>query len=384
MSKPPFPLQRSLTHQISLFVRKINDMTFFTIIIIFTLFTQPTGLSPSCETLLLSEMTVTRAILKILNSDIPFSDILYTNASTPNGYKFFVPRNVDICTFKLTIKRPCTECRDINFYVQAHSVPTTKNYLHSTVINVSASSSVIEFYPHENAWHYIDLKFVDNLNASSVNSTVTQSSTIVQSIQYSVEIEYQNKKQGNEDEFEGGNGNDINDTNKYVPPMEKRIFDEYSLLRQTYREFFMYDYDLVPDANGSVPLSINLTSQMPAMMKFDIGDVYDIGGTLTFAISMRTDAMASAPIESSTITTPSVHIDLNGEPAIAEKLTNEMKFSNQTVIVCIRLNEPGIPTYPDKCVYGRHSHAANTIINNTNEDSGTSVLHIPFPETGTW
>lgn len=355
-------------------------MTFF-IIIIYSLFTQPTGLSPSCETLLLSEMTVTRALLKILNSDLPFPDILHTNASAPNGYKFFVPRDVDICTFKLTITRSCTECRDINFYVQAHSLPTSKNSLHSTVINVSASNSVIEFYPHENAWHYIDLKFLDNLNASSANSTGTQSLLNVQSIEYSVKIEYQYKKQANDEE---GSKNGTDNTNKYIPPMQNRIFDEYSLLRQTYREFFMYDYDLVPDANGSVPLSINLTSRVPALMKFDIGDVYDIGGTLTFAISMRTDAMGSGAIESSGITAPSVHIDLNGEPAIAEKLTNEMKFSNQTVIVCIRLNEPGIPTYPDKCVYGRHSHTANTIINNTNEDTGTSVLHIPFPETGTW
>lgn len=325
-------------------------------------------------------MTVTRAILKILNTDIPYTDILYTNATTPNGYKFFVPRNVDICTFKLTIRRNCTQCRDINFYVQAHSVPTSKNYLHSTVINVSASNSVIEFYPHDNAWHYIDLKFLDNLNASSANSNVTQS-IAVQSIEYSVEIQYQNKKQLNEDEVEVGNGNDTDNTvNKYVPPMPNRIFDEYSLLRQTYREFFMYDYDLVPDANGSIPLSINLTSRMPALMKFDIGDVYDIGGTLTFAISMRTDTIVHGMSEN----TASVHIDLNGEPAIAEKLTNEMKYNNQTVIVCIRLNEPGIPTFPDKCVYGRNSYSANTIINNTNEDTGTSVVHIPFPESGTW
>lgn len=285
---------------------------------------------------------------------------------------------MDICTFKLTITRACTDCKDINFYVQAHSLPTSKNYLHSTVINVSASSNgedVIEFYVHESAWHYVDLKFLENstLNASA-NATLS-----TQSVEYTVTIDYQPKKQLNDDE----NRDELTANDKYIPPMPKaRIFDEYSLLRQTYREFFMYDYDLVPDANGSVPISINLTSRVPAMMRFDIGDVYDIGGTLTFAISMRTDVISST-IESS-ITTPSVHIDLNGEPAIAEKLTNEMKFNNQTVIVCIRLNEPGIPTYPDKCVYGRHSHAANTIINNTNEDSGTSVVHIPFPETGTW
>lgn len=348
----------------------------------FAIFTQPLGLSPSCETLLLSEMTVSRAILKILNADIPFSDTLSSNASTPNGYKFFVPRDVDICTFKLTITRPCSECRNINFYVQAHSVPTSKNSLHSAVINVSASSSVIEFYPHENAWHYIDLKFADNSSAASGNATVTQSSTAVQSIGFSAKIEYQFKKQANEEE--GGNENGTDNANKYIPPMQNRIFDEYSLLRQTYREFFMYDYDLIPDANGSVPLSINLTSRTPALMKFDIGDVYDIGGTLTFAISMRTDTAGMGHVESSAITTPSVHIDLNGEPAIAEKLTNEMKLINQTVIVCIRLNEPGIPTNPNNCVYGGRTYAANVVINNTNEDASTSVLHVPFPESGSW
>ena len=162
------------------------------------------GLSPSCETLLLSEMTVTRALLKILNSNIPFTDTLNTNASSPNGYKFFVPRNVDICKFKLTITKTCNECRDINFYVQAHSVPTSKNYLHSALINVSAPNSVIEFYPHEDAWHYVDLKFVDSSNGS-LNSTSGQR------VEYSVTIEFQNKKQLNEEEIEGGN--------KYIPPI---------------------------------------------------------------------------------------------------------------------------------------------------------------------
>lgn len=339
-------------------------------------------------------MTVTRALLKILNSNQPSNDILYTNATAPNGYKFFVPRNVDICTFKLTITKVCNECKDINFYVQAHSLPTSKNYLHSAIINVSTwrSDDVIEFYPHENSWHYIDLKFVDHQN-STINAS--QSLPIVHSVEYTISIEYQLQKQLNSNNINNdaaasadndGDNNKrdkaANDTSKYIPPMPKnRVFEEYSLLRQTYREFFMYDYDLVPDANGSIPLAINLTSCTPALMRFDIGDVYDIGGTLTFAITMRTDVMTSSENGG---TTPSVHIDLNGEPAIAEKLTNEIKFNNQTVVVCIRLNEPGIPTYPDKCSYGRHTYTANAIINNTNEDTGTSVVHIPFPESGTW
>lgn len=339
----------------------------------------------------------------------------------------------------MTISKACEECKDINFSVQSRSLPTSKSYLHSTIINVShINDEIIEFYPHENAWHYVDLKFFENTfgvvdgsmlskmmnltssagagtagsmklpnNSNNNNST----SNAVHHIEYNITIEFQYRKttendfmnqqqHGNDDaitDFDDADDDDSNfiiydndnskDFSRYIPPMPKhRSFYEYPLLRQTYREFFMYDYDLVPDANGSVPLSINLTSRMPTLMKFEIGDVYDIGGTVTFALAMKsdiTDGQTSSPSSSSS---PIHHIDMNGEPAIAEKLIGgeEMKFTNQTVIVCIRLNEPGIPTWPDKCTYGRHVYTANAIINNTNEDTGTSVVHIPFPESGTW
>lgn len=332
----------------------------------------------------------------------------------------------------MTITKPCDECRDMNFSVQSRSLPTSKSYLHNTILNVSQiNDEIIEFYPHENAWHYVDLKFLEaafsvdpaiqlKMNTSSavggagslsrqLNSTNSSDSNnnsnnfynAVHHIEYSITIEFQSRKtteneysqfydqhhDENDDEYDFSDSNfnesdNSKDYTRYIPPMPKhRIFYEYPLLRQTYREFFMYDYDLVPDVNGSVPLSINLTSRMPTLMKFEIGDVYDIGGTVTFALAMKSDMASIA--ESST--TPSIHIDINGEPAIAEKLTDEQsKFTNQTVIVCIRLNEPGIPTWPDKCTYGRHVYPANAIINNTNEDTGMSVVHIPFPESGTW
>lgn len=360
------------------------------------------GLSPSCETLLLSEMTVTRASLKILNSDVDFADILYTNTTNGNSYKLFVPRNVDICTFKLTITKSCDGCDDINFFVQPHSLPTSKNYLHSSVINSSQTSDVvIEFYPHENSWHYVDLKFFEPtvgdatqkanlMNASHSAPTVLNNST-VQHVEYSVIIEFR-YNQMSEPSVDGSSKIETSDKAhsedfvKYIPPMPKsRIFEEYPLLRQTYREFFMYDYDLVPDLNGSVPISINLTAAIPALMKFDIGDVYDIGGTLSFAIAMKYD-IAGGLIDS-VPTASSSAIGLNGEAAIAEKLVaaeDATKRTNQTVIVCMRLNEPGIPTWPDKCVYGRQSFAANSVINNTDAETGTGLIHIPFPETGTW
>lgn len=348
-------------------------------------------------------MTVTRASLKILNSDVDFTDILYSNATTGSSYKFFVPRNVDVCTFRLTITKTCDSCNDIHFLVQPHSLPTPKNYLHSSVINAShAGDAVIEFYPHENSWHYVDLKFFEQimneatLKGNSVNATTTSpskssstlNSSTVQHVELSVMIGFlfNNVNEQNGDEsgkIETSERVHSSDYVKYVPLMPKsRNFDDYPLLRQTYREFFMYDYDLVPDANGSVPISINLTAGTPALMKFDIGDVYDIGGTLSFAIAMKYD-ISGGIIDS--VPTTSTAINLNGEAAIAEKLIGEdTKRSNQTVIVCMRLNEPGVPTWPDKCAYGRHSFAANSVINNTDAETGTSVVHVPFPETGTW
>jgi transmembrane protein 8A/B len=344
-------------------------------------------------------MTVTRATLKIINADVVFEDSLYTN-TTGNGYKFFVPRSVETVTFRMTIMKSCEGCNDITFFVQPHSLPTSKNYLHNTLINSSQTTdTVIEFYPHENSWHYVDLRFFEQVvsdapqksssqqNASFASSMLNNSA--VQHVVYNLAMEYRynnvNEQNGDENvKIESKDKDHSSDYTKYVPLMPKsRNFVEYPLLRQTYREFFMYDYDLVPDANGTVPVAINLTAGMPALMKFDIGDVYDIGGTLSFAIAMKYDITGEL-IES--VPTHSPSIGINGEAAIAEKLVSEESKlrSNQTVIVCLRLNEPGIPTWPDKCIYGRHSFSANSVINNTDGETGTGVIHVPFPETGTW
>lgn len=328
-------------------------------------------------------MTVTRATLKILNSDVEFTDTLQTNATFGNGYKFFVPRNVDSCMFKLAITKLCDSCHDLHFLVQPHSLPTPKNFLHSTLINSSQSSdAVIEFYPHENAWHYVDLKFLEPAAIDPKTNASLAAQLNISAIEYSILIEFRYSN-ANDDIVELSDKGHSGEYAKYVPLMPKsRNFESYALLRQTYREFFMYDYDLLPDANGTVPMSINLTAGTPSLMRFDIGDVYDIGGTLSFAIAMKFD-ISGGVIES--IPTTSTAINLNGEAAIAEKLVaEEAKRSNQTVIVCMRLNEPGVPTWPDKCVYGRHIFPANSVINNTDGETGTGLIHVPFPETGTW
>lgn len=232
-------------------------------------------------------MTVTRAPLKILNSDVTFSELLSTNSSTGGSYKFFVPRNVDVCTFRLTITKTCEECHDVQFSVQSHSLPTTKNYLQSAVINSSQTGdAIIEFYPHENAWHYVDLKFLEMANdglqkSNPMNASIALpaplNNSTVRHVEFDILIEFRYNRLN--DHSSDGNAKieatekpHSDDYVKYIPNIPKsRAFDEYHLLRQTYREFFMYDYDLVPDINGTIPVSINLTAGAPALLKFDIG-----------------------------------------------------------------------------------------------------------------
>lgn len=365
-------------------------------------------------------MSIARESLKILNEDVNFKDTLHTNSTgTSSSYKFFVPWNVDICTVEIFVTESCHECNDLIFLVQSNSLPTSKLYLQSMIIPANQTGkTIIEFYPHENSWHYADLKFFEkstdasssamNISSSSAllashlkTSRVADNSTTVHKIDFNVTLQFSYKNivddaPSNEKKVKSldvsknlkdHSSNDA-DYQEYIPYIaKKRTFVEYPLLRQTYREFFMYDYDLVPDQNGTVPASINLTAGMAALMKFDIGDVYDIGGTLSFAISMTTaDNVAGALNVNLQQHSSTASISLgSGEQAIAEKLISpdesKPSLGNQTVIVCLRLNEPGMPTWPDKCVYGRQSFIANTIINNTDSLTSTGLIHVPFPET---
>lgn len=153
-----------------------------------------------------------------------------------------------------------------------------------------------------------------------------------------------------------------------------RNINYYALARQTYREFFMFDYDLLPDDNGTIPTFINLTAGTTTGFRFNIGNVYDIGGTMSFAIVMKDNLQdaALAALESTTMRTKANRI--SSDMAVAEKLVqanaadeatpqnskmeslsfgmnrmnensddidNNTSRSNQTIIVCMHLGEPG-------------------------------------------
>ncbi|GAB0087524.1 uncharacterized protein DMENIID0001_018410 [Sergentomyia squamirostris] len=323
------------------------------------------GLSPSCETQLLSEMSVIESNPQTLSENVPHQDILLTNATTPNTYKFFVPRKIVAITIQITVTKACMECSEICLGINSQALPSHRSFLHSDIIPANETTvHLIQFDPEENEWHYVDVSFEDIANTSQENQDVP-----LYDVEFTVML--------------------IFHPETLVPPDHKALsFDSYPLLRQTYREFFMFDYDLLPDINGTVPASLNLTAGTAALFKFDVGDVYDIGGTLSFAISMKQDIRGNTVDQSASLSvTESAPlfaqklVDTSAEDAA--KQINTVR-SNQTIIVCMHLGIPGVPTWPDRCVYGRHVFPAAITVNNTDPDTSTGLVHVPFPESGNW
>lgn len=387
----------------------------------FSLF-QYTGLGATCETLLHSEMSVIYTHPIILNGGETHTNKLLNNASEPISYKFFVPQNIAGVTLKITLLNNedgeivggigggstangnsitnewclTDNCPCVNIYVQAHSLPTRDSYMQNAILySNQTNEQIIEFYPEEGAWHYVDMEFIaicggsetngDGGTSNSVNSSTTEdgnSSTIeiFESLDFTFEIIFHEL-----DDVIENIGNEIQPLF-----LEHRLFESYPLLRQTYREFFMFDYDLLPDVNGTVPPSLNLTSGIPSLFKFDVGDVYDIGGTLSFAVAMKNvlkngyyddgvngKATSDARSESQAVAEKLI------DPREKDEKVNVVR-TNQTVIICMRLGEPGVPTWPDKCTYGRDILPAASVINNTDSDTSTGLVHVPFPESGSW
>lgn len=338
------------------------------------------------------------------------------------------------------------------------------NCIHSTIIKPNQTGEIsIEFYVQPMTWHYALLKFVSTQTGFMVNPILGQtrpeaaklneqkmrfrdterlhrlkrqqsvvdmpatgeSNETTTRLPYILQIDYyepaddddgvkeqeefyvnehdEMQNETNTDSTTSPNATQSSQISNAWQPKRFRDVEFYPLLRQTYREFFMFDYDLVPDENGTVPTVLNLTAGMPAGFTFNIGEVYDIGGTLSFAVSMKhgnkvseSESVKAAPHIPSTSERGGIlaekligdpNIGLNSNKNGGGKLKSEEKSlprSNQTIIVCMHLGEPGEPTWPDKCRYGRLLLPASSIVNNTDSNTSTGLIHVPFPESGQW
>ncbi|XP_034664948.1 uncharacterized protein LOC117899194 isoform X1 [Drosophila subobscura] len=327
-------------------------------------------------------------------------------------YKFYVPDDVGVATARISFVEECVHCPDVGFYVQANAYPLESiaseaehNNIHGTVIRPNQTKEIsIQFRVQPNTWHYAKLTFVGKEEQiKTAKEGDAETDLFLESERRLLEkligmpkldMPDQNVSYAMQIDFHFAEPISDNETNHFHPWTPTRFLNMnfYSLLRQTYREFFMFDYDLKPDENGTVPAVLNLTTDSASGFSFDLGEVNDIGGTLTFAVSMKHALHTNADIK---MPPPVLSPASERDGILAEKLISDLedtvlpkdqvriKSNNHSIqiVVCMQLGEPGVPTWPDKCRYGQRLRNASKIVNNTDS---VGLIHVPFPEGGRW
>lgn len=302
------------------------------------------GLSSECEANLYSELYI------IPNKDItiiPKVVNITLHQKKPRVYKFFVPENIDhiIITFKI---KPCPLCGDIYTSVQENKIPNNEDYLEKVTIKGNSDSIVnLQIWPFENKWHYLSIRYVDMDNTSIVNKTnIAINMTFITSLTL-------NKK--NETDllyFKTSISKILTTKNK---PLTHIVpYKQYEMMRISSAENFIFEYDFAPYANGSSPIVLNVTNKEMSVLKFDIYDVIDIGGTLSLGFAIK--------------------------PEISPE---KVESPNITVVICIRRDVIEVPNYSKECYYNGFQNKAPVVLNNTVGGS-LHLIHIPFPDAGTW
>lgn len=90
----------------------------------------------------------------------------------PIIYKFFAPRLVDVVRLHFNVMRACDQCQPIEIRVQANALPTPRHNIHSIVVSPNKTSeNIFDFHPNQNIWHYIEIRFLNNISGSDGNDS---------------------------------------------------------------------------------------------------------------------------------------------------------------------------------------------------------------------
>lgn len=109
------------------------------------------------------------------SSNINDSHKYSTENHQPINYKFYVPRQVEIVKWHFKILTPCVDCPAIVLYAQANGLPTLKDYMQTSVFETNRTDEIcLEFYPHQNAWHHLEINFLSRIAAVSQVMSLTK------------------------------------------------------------------------------------------------------------------------------------------------------------------------------------------------------------------
>lgn len=303
------------------------------------------GLTPRCFTFIDATLySRPRKQIDIIIPDINFTAIANTNKTL----KFYVPEHIDHMI--MIIDNIDLSSEYVHIQIQADKIPTADDNLSS--FNVYQASSTKPFYAKvwtkEKSWHYIHFSFegLDKKGASDQNSSVSFKFKMFSSVSQT-----QISSNTTADLFYKTAIPKIEHTKLLTHNVP---YKQYNLVRDATTESFMFSYDLQIALEQSSAVPINITTEGFSVLRFELNDVSDIGGTLQVIMAFK--------------------------PRVKGRVLEE-EPSNNKVVACVRRNAREIPTWPNKCVFNNEEKIAPLILNGTVDNT---TVYILFPEPGVW
>lgn len=136
----------------------------------------------------------------------------------------------------LSLKSSCGEECEVAVHV------TAEDQLAGMIVNTT--NATVFFKPFSDAYHYVVLRLLSGESTNVSLQLVDSSPT-------------------------------------YEPGQVKSV----DLMRKSLPDFFLFDYEHLR-GNGTKPSAFNLTSDTLSVLSFEIGRVYDVGGTLTLGLKL--------------------------------------------------------------------------------------------------
>jgi len=194
------------------------------------------GLSVSCETVMDAEMFVEMpATTSLVDSEIEYKVQLDETSDTAI-VQYLVP-DVGLEELSLSLKSSCGEDCNIVVYV------TAEDNLADGLLNSTAMS--LSFKPYVDNFHFVTLRLLSG-NASNVTMQLPMNH------QTDIGVDQ-------------------------VTPVV--------LSRKSFPEFFLFDYEHLL-GNDTKPQPFNVTAETLSVLSFEIGRVYDVGGTVTLGFKL--------------------------------------------------------------------------------------------------
>ncbi|KAI4469083.1 five-span transmembrane protein m83 [Holotrichia oblita] len=244
------------------------------------------GLTPDCGTFIDASLYIKKYFIIDLerSNEIDITVPLYSKEN--QTYKFYIPEEHDRLILMIKHIDFCSICTEL----MAQFFDNSGSTAHFNTIVIAASNYVNDtVYYHVGVlpatWYFMQFHFVTSTTAvdeygrlmfdiktfTSMPATITANDYV------------------NENKLTNLSMTDLYRSAVFKSLRNEHLisyvhYKEYNLVRSGTTESFFFNFDLHPNSDGTVPLSINLTSTDFTSLKFFLNEAVDIGGNLDYVI----------------------------------------------------------------------------------------------------